>query len=172
MRRCLDARSGLAGGLDAKRASQEGGRRKAAELYCGVFADPMAFFGHLEEQGVAEDVSFEYALVETTGSGAPELLVRASGAPDLWNGVVENMPFTAPDDGSELVVPSVLLNEGAAGSGGFSGSVSASAYGNGFAGEWDVLQGAARALCGAIHGMTPRVHSALRAIRRLAAIRR
>lgn len=105
--------------------------QKAAELYRGVLADPMAHFGHLEEQGMAEGVSFEYALVEATGDDAPELLLRASGAPDLWNGVAEIMPFSTSDDGSELVVPSVWLNEGAAGSGGFRGSVSASAYGDG-----------------------------------------
>lgn len=105
--------------------------QKAAELYRGVLADPMAYFGHLEEQGMAEGVSFEYALVEATGDKVPELVVRASGAPDLWNGMAEVMPFTVSDDGSELVVPSVWLNEGVAGSGGFRGSVSASACGDG-----------------------------------------
>lgn len=105
--------------------------QKAAELYRGVLADPMAYFGHLEEQGLAEGVSFEYALVEATGDDVPELLVRASGTSDLWNGIMEIMPFAVSDDGSELVVPSVWLNEGVAGAGGFRGSVSASAYGDG-----------------------------------------
>lgn len=105
--------------------------QKAAELYRGVLADPMAYFGHLEEQGLAEGVSFEYALVEATGDDVPELLVRASGTSELWNGIMEVLPFTVSDDGSELVVPSVWLNEGVAGAGGFRGSVSASAYGDG-----------------------------------------
>lgn len=105
--------------------------QKAAELYRGVLADPMAYFGHLEEQGMAEGVSFEYVLVEATGGDVPELLVRASGTSDQWNGIMEIMPFAVRDGGSELVVPSVWLNEGVAGAGGFRGSVSASAYGDG-----------------------------------------
>ncbi|MDO4436402.1 MAG: hypothetical protein Q4B77_00370 [Coriobacteriaceae bacterium] len=105
--------------------------QKAAGLYREVLANPMKYFAHLEESRQTEGVAFEYALVEATGDDIPELLVRASGPAETWNGISDILPFTVNEDGSELIVSPVWLNDGVAGVGGFRGSVMASAYGNG-----------------------------------------
>ena len=110
--------------------AQKSPEQKAAALYREVLANPMEYFDHLED-GRAEGVAFEYALVDATNDEIPELLVRASGPAEQWNGVFEVMAFSVSDDGDELIVPSVWLNEGVAGTGGFRGTVFASSYGDG-----------------------------------------
>ncbi len=128
----------------------------------------MEYFDHLED-GRAEGVAFEYALVDATNDEIPELLVRASGPAEQWNGVSEVMAFSVSDDGDELIVPSVWLNEGVAGTGGFRGTVFASSYGDGLL-VARRPRGPARGLYGAIHGMARFVPSASCARRRWATI--
>lgn len=121
---------GSQAGSASSAPAQKSPEQKAAALYREVLANPMEYFDHLED-GRAEGVAFEYALVDATNDEIPELLVRASGPAEQWNGVSEVMAFSVSDDGDELIVPSVWLNEGVAGTGGFRGAVFASSYGDG-----------------------------------------
>lgn len=105
----------------------------AAVAYREVLEDPQGYFGRndgLEEQFVA-DAEYTYALVNMSTDELPQLLVCASGSNDAWNGMESVQVFSFDAKSGSLVTPTEDLAAGVAGAGGFRGSLSYSAAGNG-----------------------------------------
>ena len=101
----------------------------AAKAYRDVLDDPAAHF-ELDDN-LSDDVSFSYSLVNMTTDDLPQLLVRATGSSDAWNGTEIVRVFSYDADADTLIAPATDITIGVAGSGGFRGGLSYSACGNG-----------------------------------------
>lgn len=103
--------------------------QKAAEAYRSVLENPQDHFA-LDEQ-LAPEAVFSYALV-TMGEGqAPQMLVRAEGPAESWNGIETTRVFSYDAASDALIAPETDIATGVAGVGGYRGGLARSAYGNG-----------------------------------------
>lgn len=103
--------------------------QRAASAYHAALASP-SFFFELEE-AMSASATFSYAFVNMNEDEIPQLLLKASGDPAVWNGIeiVRVVLYDAEED--TLVDPGHDIQIGVAGAGGYRGSLAYSAYGDG-----------------------------------------
>lgn len=103
--------------------------QRVASAYHAALASP-SFFFELEE-AMSASATFSYAFVNMNEDEIPQLLLKASGDPAVWNGIeiVRVVLYDAEED--TLVDPGHDIQIGVAGAGGYRGSLAYSAYGDG-----------------------------------------
>ncbi len=103
--------------------------QKAAEAYRGVLEEPLQHFS--VDEALASEAMFSYALVVMQEGDVPQMLVRASGPAESWNGIEMTRVFSYDAASDTLIAPHTDITSGVAGAGGYRGGLSCSAYGNG-----------------------------------------
>ena len=103
--------------------------QRAGTAYHAATASASVFFD-LEED-LAASATYSYAFVNMNGEEIPQLLLKASGDPAVWNGIeiVRVVLYDAEND--KLFEPARDIQIGVAGAGGYRGSLAYSAYGDG-----------------------------------------
>lgn len=103
--------------------------QRAGTAYHAATASASVFFD-LEED-LAASATYSYAFVNMNGDEIPQLLLKASGDPAVWNGIeiVRVVLYDAEND--KLLEPARDIQIGVAGAGGYRGSLAYSAYGDG-----------------------------------------